>query len=103
MSETSTKFFVGQIIHHRLFDYRGVIVGVDPAFSGTEEWYTKMARSQPPKERPWYHVLVDNADHITYVAERNLESDTSQTPISHPMVHEFFDRFENGRYVFATN
>ena len=54
------RFAIGELIHHRRFDYRGVIVDVDPEFQGTEEWYEQMAVSRPPKDAPWYHVLVDD-------------------------------------------
>ncbi|HAA93408.1 MAG TPA: heat shock protein HspQ [Rhodospirillaceae bacterium] len=99
MTSAQAKFFPGQLIHHKRFDYRGVIVDVDPDFQGTEEWYQTMARSQPPRDKPWYHVLVDNADHMTYVAERNLEADGTAEPIKHPALGQFFERFENGTYV----
>jgi heat shock protein HspQ len=92
------KFSIGQLIHHRKFDYRGVIVDVDPEFNGSEEWYELVAQSRPPKDAPWYHVLVHGAQHSTYVAERHLEPDTSGEQIAHPALGEFFDRFENGRY-----
>ena len=94
-----TRFAVGDLVHHRLFDYRGVIVDVDAGFLSTEEWYEAVARSRPPKDRPWYHVLVHEAAHTTYVAERNLEPDESVAPIVHPMLRSFFSRFEGGRYV----
>jgi len=94
-----SQFSVGQLVHHRLFDYRGVIVDVDRDFQGTEEWYEAVARTRPPKDRPWYHVLVHGEAHATYVAERNLEPDASQQPIRHPMLEQFFTRFERGRYV----
>ena len=100
METKSAKFFVGQLVHHNQFNYRGVIVGVDPCFENTEKWYEKMAISRPPKDQPWYHVLVHEALHTTYVAERNLEADSETTPIIHPLVEHFFIRFENGRYVF---
>jgi len=96
---TRARFSVGLFVHHRLFDYRGVIVDVDPSFQGTEEWYATVARSRPPKDKPWYHVLVHDAVHTTYFAERNLEPDTSRDPITHPMLGHLFSRFENGRYV----
>ena len=99
MPSTQAKFAVGQLVHHRLFDYRGVIIDVDPVFSGSEEWYEQVARSRPPKDKPWYHVLVHGAGHETYVAERNLEPDSSSQPVSHPMIAQFFSRFENGRYI----
>ena len=96
---TSAQFSIGDLVHHRLFDYRGVIVDVDPSFQATEEWYDAVAKTRPPKDRPWYHVLVHEAMHSTYVAERNLERHENASPIVHPMLEHFFSRFENGRYV----
>ncbi len=96
---TRTQFAVGDLIRHRLFDYRGVIVDVDPSFQSSEEWYEAVAKSRPPKDKPWYHVLVHEAVHTTYVAERNLEPDEIVAPIRHPMLQDFFSRFESGRYV----
>jgi len=93
------KFSIGQCVHHRLFDYRGVVVDVDPEFQGTDDWYETVARSQPPKDKPWYHVLVHNADNETYVAERNLTVDNSNEPVSHPLLQEFFVDFEQGVYL----
>lgn len=93
------KFSLGQIVHHRLFDYRGVIFDIDFQYQGSEEWYSKVASSRPPRNQPWYHVLVDNADHETYVAERNLESSGFEGPIHHPCVNMYFSRIENGLYV----
>ncbi len=98
-SISQAKFAVGDLIHHRLFEYRGVIVDVDPQFQSTDEWYEAVAKSRPPKDRPWYHVLVHDAMHTTYVAEKNLEHAESAAPINHPMLRDFFSRFENGRYI----
>jgi len=95
----SPRFAIGELIHHRRFDYRGVIVDVDPEYRGSEEWYELVARSRPPKDAPWYHVLVHGASHATYVAERHLEPDPSGEQIQHPALGDFFDRFEHGRYV----
>ncbi len=99
MKETQCQFSVGQLVRHLRFGYRGVIFDVDPIFQGSDEWYEKMARSRPPKEKPWYHVLVHGAAHTTYVAERNLESDLSATPIEHPLLTQLFDKFEDGQYI----
>ena len=98
MSDTA-RFSVGDLIHHKLFDYRGVVVDVDPRFMLTDEWYDTVAQSQPPKDEPWYHVLVHNAMHNTYVAERNLEVDTNSEPIRHPLIESQFSAFKNGRYI----
>ena len=95
-------FALGQLVHHRRFDYRGVVFDVDPIFQGTEEWYEQMATSRPPKDKPWYHVLVDGLPQMTYVAERNLEPDDDGGPIRHPMIERLFKGFENGAYVLRT-
>jgi heat shock protein HspQ len=99
MSASHAKFSVGDLVQHLRFDYRGVVFDVDPVFMGTDEWYEEVARSRPPRDQPWYHVLVDGADHTTYVAERNLEPDPSLEPIDHPALGSFFGAFDAGRYV----
>jgi heat shock protein HspQ len=95
----TSRFSIGDLVRHQRFNYRGVIVDIDPTFQLTQEWYDAVASSRPPKDKPWYHVLVDGAAHTTYVAERHLEGDENAEPISHPMLEQFFSRFEEGRYV----
>ena len=76
MSESAkAKYCIGQLIQHKLFDYRGIILGVDLEFKSTDEWYEMVAKSRPPKNEPWYHVLVHQKGHHTYVAEQNLQPD----------------------------
>jgi heat shock protein HspQ len=99
MSEARARFRVGQPIHHKRFDYRGVIVDVDPVFCSTEAWYEVMATSCPPKDRPWYHVLVHDTSNRTYVAERNLEPDLSGESIRHPELARFFEGCADGMYL----
>jgi heat shock protein HspQ len=99
MDEGSLKFSVGQLVYHKLFNYRGVIIDVDPTFQGSESWYQEMAKSKPPKDRPWYHVLPHRTAHQTYVAEQNLESDDTGEPIAHPLLEYVFREFRDGRYV----
>ena len=103
MNQATAKFSVGDIIRHCRFDYRGVIVDVDPTFQLSEEWYEQMATSRPPKDKPWYHVLVHGSAHGTYVAERNLEPDDFGEPINHPLVAHYFGEFINGRYTTSRN
>ena len=44
------KFLIGQIIRHKLFNYRGVIFDIDPFFQSSDEWYEQVAQSRPPKK-----------------------------------------------------
>ena len=97
--QVEAVFGLGQLIKHRLFDYRGVIVDIDPVFMGTESWYQQVAKSRPPKNKPWYKVLVNNSLHETYVAEKNLQADSSEEGINHPLIETYFDEFNNGRYL----
>ncbi len=99
MKTLRANFRVGQLVHHKLFDYRGVVIDVDPTFQGSDLWYQANARSRPPKDQPWYHVLVHDADHRTYVAERNLAPDDSGEPVDHPELNEFLAEFRDGAYV----
>ena len=96
MQEQQAQFFIGQRVHHRLFDDRGVVVDVDASFQGSQAWYDQVARSRPPKDQPWYRVLVDGGEYETYVAERHLEPDSRFTPISHPQLEQLFNGFEGG-------
>ncbi|MDP6572730.1 MAG: heat shock protein HspQ [Rhodospirillales bacterium] len=99
MNSDRANFSVGQLVTHRLFEYRGVVVDVDPHFLGGEDWYQQMAHTRPPKDRPWYHVLVDGAEYQTYVAERNLEADDSGAPIRHPLLGQYFEGLGEGHYM----
>jgi len=97
--ERAARFGVGQVVQHLKFEYRGVVVDVDATFSLGDEWYEEVARSRPPKDRPWYHVLVSGSHQVTYVAERHLEADESGDPVRHPLLGDYFESFEDGRYV----
>lgn len=91
------RFEPGQLVHHRRYGYRGVVVDFDLSCRADEAWYRKN-RTQPDREQPWYHVLVHSSSLVTYAAETSLEPDTTGEPIEHPLVPELFEAFENGRY-----
>ena len=73
MTDYKAKFQIGQIVHHKLFYYTGAIFDIDPFFQSSDEWYEQVAQSRPPKNKPWYHVLVHTAENTTYVAEQNID------------------------------
>jgi heat shock protein HspQ len=92
------KFFVGQIVFHGRFSYRGVIADVDATFQGTEAWYEQVARSRPPKDQPWYRVLVDGGEYETYVSERHLQAAPDTGPVTHPELSKLFSGYRDGVY-----
>ncbi len=100
---THTKFFIGQIVSHQLFNYRGVVYEIDPEFMLSAQWYEQMAKSRPPKHEPWYHVLVDKGVHSTYVAQQNLQAEMEPESIRHPAINDFFEGFYDGKYHVKKN
>ncbi len=92
------RFGVGEIVQHRLLGYRGVVFDVDPTFQLSDGWYEREAATRPPKNRPWYRVLVDGTEDVAYVAERHLEREADPRPVGHPLVARHFGIFEGGRY-----
>ena len=94
------RFAIGDVVRHRLFDFRGVVFDVDPQFANSEEWYDAIPEElRPAREQPFYHLLAENADssYVAYVSQQNLVADDSDEPVGHPDVGQMFDR-ENGRY-----
>ena len=91
------RFAPGQLVEHRRYRYRGVVVDFDLRCRAHEAWYQKN-RTQPQRDQPWYHVLVDGSTIVTYAAETSLEPDTLGQPIHHPMVPRLFEAFLEGRY-----
>jgi len=98
MEEVKTKFKIGQIVRHKIFDYTGVIFDIDPSYEGTDEWYNDVAKSNPPKDKPWCHVLVSDDEKTTYVAEKNIEEVLEPKPVNHPMVQYIFENFDGKEY-----
>ena len=92
------KYTVGQVIVNSRFGYRGVVVSADATFVGTETWYERVENSPPPKNQPWYRILVEDGTSHAYVAERHLEADPSPAPVNHPDLELYFDSFADGRY-----
>ena len=95
------RFGIGDVVRHKIFDFRGVIFDVDPAFANSEEWYAAIPEAlRPSKDQPFYHLLAENAEtnYIAYVSQQNLVPDDSDEPVDHPDIASMFDRVEGGGY-----
>jgi hypothetical protein len=47
----NARFAIGDLVRHRLFDFRGVIFDVDPQFANSEEWYEAIPEAiRPPRD-----------------------------------------------------
>ena len=95
------RFGIGDVVRHRLFDFRGVIFDVDPEFANSEEWYAAIPEEmRPSKQQPFYHLLAENteATYVAYVSQQNLVPDESEEPVDHPAIPTIFKGIEDGRY-----
>ena len=95
------RFAIGEVVRHRLFDFRGVIFDVDPVFANSEEWYQAIPEEiRPDKDQPFYHLLAENAEssYVAYVSQQNLLADTEGEPVDHPAISGLFEDFDQGRY-----
>jgi heat shock protein HspQ len=98
---SEARFSIGDVVRHKLFDFRGVIFDIDPVFANTEEWYQSIPENiRPRKDQPFYHLLAENTEnsYVAYVSQQNLLGDAEAGPIDHPSVTEMFEGFRDGRY-----
>ncbi len=99
--QTRSRFGIGEVVRHRLFDFRGVVFDIDPVFANSEEWYEAIPEDmRPPRDQPFYHLLAENEEssYVAYVSQGNLVSDSQGGPVDHPTVPQLFEQFADGRY-----
>jgi heat shock protein HspQ len=95
------RFAIGDVVRHKLFDFRGVVFDIDPVFANSDDWYEAIPKDlRPRRDQPFYHLLAENEDssYVAYVSQQNLLEDSDGGPIDHPTVPELFEEFAEGRY-----
>jgi len=98
---STARFAIGEVVRHRLFDFRGVVFDIDPVYANSEEWYESIPEDmRPRRDQPFYHLLAENEDssYVAYVSQQNLLTDQDGGPIDHPGVAQLFEEFDKGRY-----
>lgn len=96
-----TRFAIGDVVRHRLFDFRGVVFDIDPVFANSDEWYDAIPEQiRPRRDQPYYHLFAENEEstYVAYVSQQNLLRDGDGGPVNHPQLAQMFDGFESGRY-----
>lgn len=99
---SSAQFGIGDVVRHRVFDFRGVVFDIDPVFANSDDWYDAIPEDiRPSKDQPFYHLLAENGDgsYVAYVSQQNLLPDDEDQPVDHPAISGLFDGFEDGRYL----
>jgi heat shock protein HspQ len=106
MNIRKTRFTIGQVVRHRVYPFRGVIVDVDPEFNNSEEWWQSIPEEvRPRKDQPFYHLLAENEDtsYVAYVSEQNLLIDESGIPVNHPEVTQVFGELLGNSYAIPSS
>jgi hemimethylated DNA binding protein len=76
------RFRLGDVVHHKVFGYRGVVIGWDPKPTVDVSRWDGLERIDDPARHPFYHVVPDRNDSIEafgaerpvrYVCQENLE------------------------------
>jgi heat shock protein HspQ len=96
------RFSIGDVVRHKMFDFRGVIFDVDPVFNNSDDWYDAIPEAiRPRKDQPFYHLMAENVDstYVAYVSQQNLMPDESDEPVDHPAISGMFTHREGSRYA----
>ena len=78
-------FHPGDLVSHKVKDYRGVIVDYELYSNGSIE--------------PEYRILVHRSPQVATARESALRLDDSGGLVAHPFVAYFFSKFEDGVYL----
>jgi heat shock protein HspQ len=100
------QFSIGEVVRHRLFDFRGVVFDIDAVFANSDEWYDSIPEQvRPRKDQPFYHLFAENAEssYIAYVSQQNLRPDALHGPVNHPAIRGYFEDFKDDRYPLKRN
>jgi heat shock protein HspQ len=96
------RFGIGDVVRHKLFDFRGVVYDIDPVFANSEEWYESIPKEvRPSREQPFTTCSPKTRDssYIAYVSQQNLLADESGEPVDHPAISGLFGEYEAGKYA----
>jgi len=98
MTANKNLYEPGQLVRHKRYGYRGVVVDVDSECMASADWYDRN-QTQPDRNQPWYHILVSDSDQVTYPAQSSLIPDESCQEVIHHFIPIFFDGFKDGHYI----
>ena len=92
------RFQRGSIVQHKEDGYYAVVTDYDMYFINDEEIYNK-DETKPAKDKPWFYVLINKTNAISYIAQENLVPAGEFVEIEHPLVDFFFKDFDDEKYI----
>lgn len=85
---STVHYSIGQVIRHRIYGYRAVIVGWTAGCEASNDWVERTGTQALPHgtAQPFYHCLVDVRDRpqaqVSYVAQDNVEMLTGRSLVT---------------------
>lgn len=81
------KFGIGDVVHHQLFGFYGVVIDVDVKCMKGQDWLNATpAKIRPKENQPfyyiWSHPATEKSTGIAYEAEIYLENGRTHTDLS---------------------
>ncbi len=98
---SEAEFSIGDVVRHRIFEFRGVIFDIDPVFDNSEDWYLSIPEAvRPAKNQPFYHLFAENGEssYVAYVSQQNLLTDREEGPVDHPAIKDIFSGWTGDKY-----
>lgn len=90
--EKLAKFNIGDIVVHNIQGYRAQIIDIDPLFQASGHYNPAAIRKGMAERKPWYRLLIDDSEQMTYVEECYLELDSQALPIQNPKVAAYLNK-----------
>jgi heat shock protein HspQ len=93
--EKEAHFNIGDIVIHKKQGYRAIVVDVDPIFQSSGR-YNPGAIKKFKNRNPWYRLLVDESNQMTYVEECSLSLFDKTYAIDNPKINQFLEEKAQG-------
>lgn len=91
------RFNIGDLVIHKNSRYRAIVVDVDPLFQASGRYNPQAIKREFATRNPWYRLLVDDSNQVTYVEECMLVPDCSALPINNPHLNRYLTE-RKGQY-----
>ena len=93
----NSRFNIGQVVKHKTHGYAAVIIDIDSLFQPSGLMNPHTAQKEFSKPGPWYRLLVNDTELVTYADESDLELTASDLLIAHPKLQEYLE-LDQGEY-----
>jgi heat shock protein HspQ len=91
------KFNIGDIVTHKRQGYDAIIIDIDPIFQASGQ-HNPAAQKKFKNRSPWYRLLVDESNQMTYVEEGSLDYTERQEGIDNPKINQFLSKKDDSGY-----